>query len=287
MCDSCGCGQPPEAVTFRKPGEAGAAGGHGHHHHDHGHGHHHDHDHDHDHDHGHHHHDHGHDHHHPHDHGASRTLQVEQDILQQNNLLAQRNRGWFEAKDILALNLVSSPGSGKTTLLERTLTDLKGEFPVAVIEGDQQTLNDADRIAATGAPVIQVNTGKGCHLDAAMIRRACDELAPGDRSVLMIENVGNLVCPAMFDLGEAAKVVVISVTEGADKPLKYPTMFAAADLCLINKIDLLPYVDFDVDACEEAARRVNPRLEFGRVSATTGEGLDGWYAWLRDRRPGA
>ena len=154
---------------------------------------------------------------------------------------------------------------------------------MSVIEGDQQTLNDADRIAATGAPVIQVNTGKGCHLDARMIRRACDELTPADKSVLMIENVGNLVCPAMFDLGEAAKIVIISVTEGDDKPLKYPTMFAAADLCLINKIDLLPYVDFDTDKCEQAARTVNPRLEFCRVSATTGEGLDHWYDWLRSR----
>ncbi len=247
MCDTCGCGQPFEAVTFRKPGE--------HHHH-------HDHDHDHEH---------------------TRTLQVETDILQQNNLLAQHNRGWFEAKGILALNLVSSPGSGKTTLLEETITALKDDMPVAVIEGDQQSLNDAERIARTGAPVIQVNTGKGCHLDAQMIRRAIGDLAPRDRSLLMIENVGNLVCPAMFDLGEAAKVVIISVTEGDDKPLKYPTMFAAADLCLINKVDLLPYVDFDVDKCEEAARTVNPRLQFRRVSATTGEGLDLWYAWLRSR----
>jgi len=254
MCDTCGCNQPPEAVTFRKPGEAG-------HHHDHNH-HHHD---------------------HPHDQGASRTLQVETDILQQNNLLAQRNRGWFEAKGILALNLVSSPGSGKTTVLERTITALKDGMDVSVIEGDQQTLNDADRIAATGAPVIQVNTGKGCHLDAQMIRRACDKLAPADGSCLMIENVGNLVCPAMFDLGEAAKVVIISVTEGDDKPLKYPTMFAAADLCMINKIDLLPYVDFDVDKCEQAARAVNPRLEFFRISATTGEGLEQWYDWLKNR----
>jgi hydrogenase nickel incorporation protein HypB len=274
MCDTCGCNQPPEAVTFRKPGEPE----HQHHDHDHHHDHHHDHGHVHDH------HDHNHHHHDHHDHGPSRTLQVEMDILQQNNMLAQRNRGWFEAKNILVLNLVSSPGSGKTTLLERTITALKDEIPVSVIEGDQQTLNDADRIAATGAPVIQVNTGKGCHLDAQMIRRACDELAPADGSVMMIENVGNLVCPAMFDLGEASKVVIISVTEGDDKPLKYPTMFAAADLCLINKMDLLPYVDFDVDKCEEAARTVNPRLEFRRVSATTGEGLDQWYDWLRSRR---
>jgi len=269
MCDTCGCNQPPEAVTFRKPGEPE---------------HRHDHDHPHEHDHPHDHHDHNHHHHHDHhDHGPSRTLQVEMDILQQNNLLAQRNRGWFEAKNILVLNLVSSPGSGKTTLLERTITALKDEICVSVIEGDQQTLNDANRIAATGAPVIQVNTGKGCHLDAQMIRRACDELAPADGSVLMIENVGNLVCPAMFDLGEASKVVIISVTEGDDKPLKYPTMFAAADLCLINKMDLLSYVDFDVDKCEQAARTVNPRLEFHRVSATTGDGMDQWYEWLKNR----
>jgi len=268
MCDTCGCNQPPEAVTFRKPGEP-------------------EHHHDHHHDPGqpHNHHDHNHHHHHDHhDHGPSRTLQIELDILQQNNMLAQRNRGWFEAKNILVLNLVSSPGSGKTTLLERTITALKDEISVSVIEGDQQTLNDANRIAATGAPVIQVNTGKGCHLDAQMIRRACDELAPADGSVMMIENVGNLVCPAMFDLGEASKVVIISVTEGDDKPLKYPTMFAAADLCLINKMDLLPYVDFDVDKCEQAARTVNPRLEFHRVSATTGEGMDQWYEWLKNRR---
>ncbi|HPF69713.1 MAG TPA: hydrogenase nickel incorporation protein HypB, partial [Candidatus Krumholzibacteria bacterium] len=192
-------------------------------------------------------------------------------------------RGWFEAKGILALNLVSSPGSGKTTLLERTIRDLGGEAPVAVIEGDQQTLRDADRIAAAGAPVIQVNTGHGCHLDAGMIKRALGELQPADRSLLMIENVGNLVCPALFDLGEAAKVVIISVTEGDDKPLKYPTMFAAASLCLINKIDLVPYVQFDLDRCEQAARSVNPDLSFLRVSATTGEGLDAWYAWLRGK----
>lgn len=268
MCDTCGCGQPADAVTYRMPGHDG-----------HAHDHHHHHDHDHDHGPGHHHHDHD----HPHE-RATRTLAVEQDILHRNDLLAQRNRGWFEAKGILALNLVSSPGSGKTTLLERTIVDLGGEVPVAVIEGDQQTLRDADRIAAAGAPVIQVNTGHGCHLDAAMVRRAVGELAPADGSLLMIENVGNLVCPALFDLGEAAKVVIISVTEGDDKPLKYPTMFAAAGLCVINKVDLLPYVDFDPGRCEEAARAVNPDLEFLRVSATTGEGLDAWYAWLRARR---
>ncbi len=274
MCGTCGCSQPADAVTFRKPGQEGNHE-HGHeHHHDHGAGHHHHHDHGHD-------HSHSHDHHH-HDEN-SRTLEIAQDVLLQNNLLAQRNRGWFEAKNILTLNLVSSPGSGKTTLLERTIGDLKNELPVSVIEGDQQTLNDAERIAATGAEVIQVNTGKGCHLDSEMIRQACEQLAPAEDSVLMIENVGNLVCPALFDLGEAAKIVIISVTEGDDKPLKYPTMFAASDLCVINKIDLLPYVDFDLDRCRKGALSVNPRLEFREVSATSGEGLDGWYDWLRDR----
>jgi hydrogenase nickel incorporation protein HypB len=268
MCDTCGCSQPADAVTFRKPGEGHD---HNHHHHDHPH----DHDHGHTHDHG-----HDHDHHHHHD-APSRTVAVEQDLLLRNNTLAQRNRGWFEAKSILALNLVSSPGSGKTTLLERTIADLKGELPIAVVEGDQQTLNDADRIAATGAPVLQVNTGHGCHLDSEMIKRAAKELDLADGTVLMIENVGNLVCPALFDLGEAAKVVIISTTEGADKPQKYPTMFAASDVCLINKTDLLPYVDFDIDACEAHARTVNPNLTFFRVSATTGEGMDAWYQWLR------
>jgi len=251
-------------VTFRKPGEGHQ---HNHHHHDHGH------------DHGH----HDHDHHHHHDTLTSRTVKVEQDLLVMNNSLAERNRGWFEAKGILALNLVSSPGSGKTSLLERTIADLKDELNLAVVEGDQQTLNDAERIAATGAPVLQVNTGHGCHLDAEMSRRASRELELADGSVLMIENVGNLVCPALFDLGEAAKVVIISTTEGADKPQKYPTMFAAADVCLINKTDLLPYVDFDIDACEAHARAVNPNLSFMRVSATTGEGMEGWYDWLRAR----
>jgi len=257
MCDTCGCSQPAEAVTFQRPGQPT----HGHDHtHEHGPGHH---------------------HHQP---TPSRELRIEQDVLQQNDLLAARNRGWFEGRGILALNLVSSPGSGKTALLERTITDLKNEFTLAVIEGDQQTLRDADRIAATGAPVLQINTGQGCHLDAAMIRQACKELQPAHNSLLMIENVGNLVCPALFDLGEAAKVVIISVTEGDDKPLKYPAMFAAADVCLINKIDLLPYVDFDPEACEAAALRANPHLKFMRVAATTGEGLPDWYAWLRQRQ---
>ena len=294
MCDTCGCSQPADAVTYRKPEQEGHPHNHHHHHgdeqahaHDHPHGHGHGNAHHHHHDAGGHgHHDHAHDHDHDgddHHHAGSRIVAVEQDVLQRNNLLAERNRGWFEAKGILALNLVSSPGSGKTTLLERTIADVGGERPITVIEGDQQTLRDAERIAATGAPVLQVNTGHGCHLDAEMIRRALGELEPADRSLLLIENVGNLVCPSLFDLGEAAKVVIISVTEGDDKPLKYPTMFAASTLCLINKIDLAPHVRFDLDACEAAARRVNPALEILRVSATTGTGLDAWYAWLRGR----
>lgn len=280
MCDTCGCNQSPDAVTYRKPGG---------HDHPHRHGdteHAHPHDHDHDHDHGHH-HDHGHEHGHDHDHGGGRRLSVEQDILRRNDVVAERNRGWFEGRGVLALNLVSSPGSGKTSLLERTIRDLKGEIPLAVIEGDQQTLNDAERIAAAGAPVLQVNTGFGCHLDAEMVRRALAELEVPAGGVLLIENVGNLVCPALFDLGEHAKVVIISVTEGDDKPQKYPAMFAAASLCVINKTDLLPYVDFDVEACKDAARRVNPALAFVELSATGGEGLDGWYRWLRDRRAAA
>ena len=291
MCDHCGCDGPGEGVTYHRPGEGGADS---HHHHDHDHphphapahtaGHGHDHNHHQDeHDHAHpHEHPHDHDHEHPHATG-SRTVDIEQDVLLQNRLLAERNRGWFEAKGILALNLVSSPGSGKTALLERTIADLKDKMPFAVIEGDQQTLNDAERIAATGAPVIQVNTGSGCHLDAVMIQKACAELQPANGSLLFIENVGNLVCPALFDLGERSKVVIISVTEGADKPLKYPHMFAASDLCLINKTDLLPYVDFDVDECEKAARAVNPNLEVLRISVRTGEGMEAWYDWLRRR----
>lgn len=255
MCDTCGCGQPDEAVTIRKPGE---------HHHDHDH-HHHDHD------------------HHDHSHNHEREVSIEQDVLGKNNLLAERNRGFFEAKNIFALNLVSSPGSGKTTLLEKTLTALKGELPFAVIEGDQQTLRDAERVEATGAPVVQVNTGTGCHLDADMINRALKSVEPQDNSLLFIENVGNLVCPALFDLGENLKVVVISVTEGEDKPSKYPTMFDAADICVINKIDLLPFVEFDVDQCKKYALEVNHHLEFFELSATTGEGLDEWFNWLRGK----
>jgi len=206
---------------------------------------------------------------------------LEQDVLHKNNLLAERNRGFFEGKNIRAINLVSSPGSGKTTLLERTLTDLKGELPFYIVEGDQQTMNDAERISATGAPVVQVNTGSGCHLDASMVNRALKELDIKDDSILVIENVGNLVCPSMFDLGESTRVVVISVTEGDDKPIKYPDMFRTSDICIINKTDLLPYVDFDVEKAKEYALRVNHHLKFFAVSAKSGQGMDAWYAWLR------
>lgn len=215
--------------------------------------------------------------------GGRKIIDVETDVLYQNNLLAERNRGYLEAKNILAMNLVSSPGSGKTSLLERTLIDLKDEMDFAVIEGDQQTTNDADRIHATGTKVTQINTGKGCHLDAHMVLHAIQGMKLHENSVLFIENVGNLVCPAMFDLGEKERVVIISVTEGDDKPLKYPDMFHTSTLCVINKTDLLPYVPFSVEKVKEAARKVNPNIGFVEVSCTSGEGLESWYNWLRSK----
>jgi len=230
-------------------------------------------------------HDHSHEHHHgdhSHSHGKS-VVDIEKDVLHQNNLLAARNRGYFDAKNILALNLVSSPGSGKTTLLEKTLTDLKAEIEFAVIEGDQQTTNDADRIHATGTKVVQINTGKGCHLDAHMVLHAVQGMKLVDDSVLFIENVGNLVCPAMFDLGEKERVVIISVTEGEDKPLKYPDMFYSSTVCVINKIDLLPYVPFDIEKTKEYIHRVNPKLKIFELSCTSGEGLQQWYSWLKEQ----
>ena len=207
-------------------------------------------------------------------------VRIEQDILGKNDRFADDNRRWLAGRGIFALNLVSSPGSGKTTLLCKTIEILSSRVQVAVIEGDQQTEFDAERIRATGAPALQINTGKGCHLDAAMVGQALQRLAPVDDSLLLIENVGNLVCPSAFDLGEAHKVVILSVTEGEDKPLKYPDMFAAADVMLLNKIDLLPHLRFDADRAVEFALRVNPRLKVFRVSATTGEGFDGWLAWI-------
>lgn len=208
-------------------------------------------------------------------------VSLEREVLARNDAVAQRVRGWLAGRGILAINLVSSPGAGKTTLLERTIRDLGKELSLAVIEGDQQTLNDAERILAAGCRVVQVNTGTACHLDASMIARALERLDPPGGSVVMIENVGNLVCPALFDLGEWSKVVIASVTEGDDKPIKYPHMFRASDLMVLNKMDLLPYVDFDVDRSIALARQVNPRIAVLRASATRGEGLGEWYDWLR------
>ncbi len=209
-----------------------------------------------------------------------RMVRIEQDILAKNNSYAAANRRCFADRGIFALNLVSSPGSGKTTLLVRTILALKGGLPLAVIEGDQQTSQDAERIRTTGAQAVQINTGRGCHLDAHMVGHAMEKLELPDAGVLMIENVGNLVCPAAFDLGEAHKVAILSVTEGEDKPIKYPDMFAAASLMLLNKCDLLPYLDFDVDQAIAYARCINPRLEVIRTSATSGEGMDDWLAWI-------
>jgi len=210
----------------------------------------------------------------------ARIVEIEEDLLAANDAVAATIRRDLEARGVFALNLVSSPGSGKTTLLVRTIGDLAGRYPVAVIEGDQQTSRDADRIRATGAPALQVNTGRGCHLDARMIAAALGTMPPARDSLLVIENVGNLVCPAAFDLGESHKVVILSVTEGDDKPLKYPDMFAAADLMLITKIDLLPYVSFDVGEATAHARRVRPDLEAIALSATVGTGMEAWLDWL-------
>ncbi len=237
-----------------------------------------------------------HHHHHQHDYsqGAahahapglsqSRMVQIEQDILSKNDEYARANRRWFAEHGILALNLVSSPGSGKTSLLTRTIEGLEDQYPLAVIEGDQQTANDAERIRATGVNALQINTGKGCHLDGHMIGHALDNLKPEQGSILFIENVGNLVCPAAFDLGEAHKVAILSVTEGEDKPIKYPDMFHAADLILLNKIDLLPYLQFDVEQCIQYAQRVNPNIKVIQLSATTGEGMEQWYRWIEATR---
>jgi hydrogenase nickel incorporation protein HypB len=279
MCTTCGCG----------PDEVKIEGDEMHlHEHVHADGTHHSHGHvhlgEHAHDHG---HSHGHAYqpaHHGHSHapGTSpkRMVQIEQDILSKNNAYAAKNRERLAERGIFALNLVSSPGSGKTTLLCKTIELLKGKYAVAVIEGDQQTDQDAARIRATGAPAIQINTGKGCHLDAHMVGHAMEKLDLAQDSLLMVENVGNLVCPAAFDLGEAHKVVILSVTEGEDKPIKYPDMFRAADLMLLNKCDLLPYLSFKVEAAIEFARRVNPGIEVIQVSATSGQGMDEWLAWL-------
>jgi len=271
MCVTCGCSSDENEVKIIKVDGTSVQHSHSH---DHGNGSHvHSHSHDHDHNHEHHHHDHSHDH--------IKEIDLERAILHQNDLLAERNKGYFEAKNIFAINLVSSPGSGKTSLLERTIADLKNDISFAVIEGDQQTTNDADRIAALEIPVIQINTGKGCHLDSEMISKAVKELSPKDGSLLMIENVGNLVCPSMFDLGENIRVVIISITEGEDKPIKYPDMFYGSQVCIINKIDLLPYLKFDLAKLKDYAKKVNPNLAFFEVSAYTGEGMESWYEFLK------
>ncbi|MET0088041.1 MAG: hydrogenase nickel incorporation protein HypB [Sedimenticola sp.] len=281
MCTVCGCGEGETRIEGHDHDHE-----HDHHHHDHEHHHGHDHDHHHHHHHGEHTHDYGQGPARAHAPGLSQTkmVQIEQDILGKNNEYADANRRYFSDHGIHTLNLVSSPGSGKTTLLTRTLTDLKDELALSVIEGDQQTANDADRIRETGVRALQINTGKGCHLDGHMVGHALETLKPEEGGVLFIENVGNLVCPAAFDLGEAHKVAILSITEGEDKPIKYPDMFHAADLMLLNKIDLLPHLDFDVDKCIEYARRVNPKIKVIQTSATTGEGMDAWYQWIRASR---
>ena len=228
---------------------------------------------------------HGHEHHH-HDteqaHG--RTVSLEQDILAKNQLLAERNRGWFAGREVFAVNLMSSPGAGKTSILERTIRDLRGKIPISVLEGDQASSADAERIRAAGATAVQINTGAGCHLDAHMVAHGVERLGLSRGSMLLIENVGNLVCPALFDLGEQSRVVVVSVTEGDDKPAKYPHMFRAAHLLLINKLDLLPYVRFDVEHCIDRARQINPALQVLLLSAETGEGMPAWYDFLSAQR---
>ena len=278
MCTTCGCGD----------GEVKIDGVDAHHEHEHVHADGTTHSHDHEHS------GEGHEHPHTHSHQHSyapahshapgvstkRMVQIEQDILSKNNTYAAENRKRLAARGIFTLNLVSSPGSGKTTLLVKTIEMLKGRQRVAVIEGDQQTSQDAERIRATGAPAIQINTGKGCHLDAHMVGHAMGKLDLPEGSLLMIENVGNLVCPAAFDLGEAHKVVILSVTEGEDKPIKYPDMFRAAKLMLMNKCDLLPHLTFSVPKAIEFARRVNPAIEVIEVSATSGQGMDDWLAWI-------
>jgi hydrogenase nickel incorporation protein HypB len=259
MCATCGCG---DEAGVRVLGPDGVS--HRDHEHEHGPGH-----------------DHGHEH--------GRTVVLQQKVLARNDSLAAANRAWLAERGILAVNLMSSPGAGKTTLLERTARDVGGELGLAVIEGDQETTLDAARIEAAGCPVAQINTGAGCHLDASMVARGLRALGPRPGSLLVIENVGNLVCPALFDLGEAARVVISSVTEGADKPAKYPQMFRDADLVLLSKVDLLPYLDFDTARHAADLGRISPRTAILPVSASTGEGLPAWYDWLRQhpRQPGS
>jgi hydrogenase nickel incorporation protein HypB len=272
MCGHSGCGEEAATTVLNlqtgKQAVLERGGGHSHHHaHEHRHDHHPD-------------HEHGHGHEHAHG-SRHQLVELETRILAKNDAIAEKNRAWFKGREILALNLMSSPGAGKTTLLERTIGDLKDELPLFVIEGDQATAADGERIRAAGAAAVQVNTGSGCHLEADMAARALQELKPTPGSLVMIENVGNLVCPALFDLGEQAKVVILSVAEGDDKPLKYPHMFQAAQMMILSKMDLAPYVDFDPERAVANALRVNPSISTICLSARTGEGLDRWYEWLR------
>ncbi|MEI8005434.1 MAG: hydrogenase nickel incorporation protein HypB [Bacteroidota bacterium] len=297
MCESCGCGKPDEFTikescenenSEKRKAKSEINGDH-----------HHSHDHMHDHDH------HSHEHMHEHDghwhsHGDEensekrkakseirhehKEIPLNIDILAENNKLAERNRGYFDAKKVVCLNMVSSPGSGKTSILEKTIKELISKRKIFVIEGDQQTTRDAERIEKSGAPSIQINTGTGCHLDARMVSLALKKMEVENQSLLFIENVGNLVCPALFDLGESKRVIVISVTEGDDKPLKYPYMFETSHLCIINKTDLLPYVDFSVEEVKKNALQINPNLEFILMSAKTGEGMKEWYEWIEQNK---
>jgi hydrogenase nickel incorporation protein HypB len=253
MCDTCGCGTDHDGFTLHRVSDKKG----------HPHTHHHDHE-----------HEHSHDHSHEHDHGNARIIPVETDVLAKNNLLAERNRGYFEAKNIKVFNLVSSPGSGKTTLLERMIQQLKSSHKVYVIEGDQQTTYDAERIEKSGAEALQINTGNGCHLDAHMINHALKSLEPENNSIVFIENVGNLVCPALFDLGEKIRIVISSTTEGEDKPLKYPNMFQSSSVCILNKMDLLPYLDFNKDVFLHNLKKVHPAIQLFEVSAKTNQGID-------------
>lgn len=265
MCGTCGCGNSngPLITEVLDDNKHIHHHGHDHHHHHHGHDHTHEHD------------------HHHHTSEGKTLIELEKDVLHQNQLFAERNRGYFTAKNMVALNMVSSPGSGKTSILEKTLEAINKDVGCYVIEGDQQTLNDAQRIRATNTPVMQVNTGQGCHLESDMVHKALTQLKPQSDSILFIENVGNLVCPAMFDLGETDRIVIMSVTEGDDKPIKYPDAFRHAGICIINKIDLLPYVNFDISQSKKYALQVNPRLRFFEMSATSGEGMEEWISWIK------
>jgi hydrogenase nickel incorporation protein HypB len=276
MCKDCGCGLPGDVAIDGARVGAAIPGHSDDHQHPHDHSHQHPHPHGHD-------HDHAHDHVHPHAHDEHRTLQVEQGILQKNDRLAERNRGYFQAKGLFVLNVLASPGAGKTAFLERTAADLGTRLRLGVIVGDLATENDAVRLRGHGIPAIQITTGSVCHLDAEMVARAMERLDLNALDVLVIENVGNLVCPAVYDLGESARVVLLSVTEGEDKPLKYPVMFQSAQVVVVNKMDIAAAVGFDRETALRNMRRVAPDATIFEVSAKTGQGMEAWYAYLRDR----